>query len=96
MSHARENLHGQGVMQTSEFMATCHPPNQNGAVIHVFPLHCPVQLTFGANGVLRQLEGFTENVSRGGILLEAPEPTPREDRARTELNVPSLALRTLQ
>ena len=41
-----------------------------------FILRCPAHVTFGGNGVRRQIEASTENVSTGGILLQSAEPIP--------------------
>jgi len=42
-----------------------------------FPLNYPVQLKFGGGADLQELEAISNNISLGGILLQAPMPVPQ-------------------
>jgi hypothetical protein len=41
-----------------------------------FPLDYPVQLKLRGDGELQELEAMSSNISRGGVLLQAPSPVP--------------------
>ncbi|HUO25043.1 MAG TPA: PilZ domain-containing protein [Candidatus Aquilonibacter sp.] len=41
-----------------------------------FQLRLPVHLSFAANGLVRQLEGVSRNVSTSSLLFRANEPIP--------------------
>jgi PilZ domain len=41
-----------------------------------FPLEYPVQLVFRGNSERQELEAMSNNISQGGILLQAPSPVP--------------------
>ena len=42
-----------------------------------FPLNYPVQLKFGGDEELQELEAMSKNISLGGVLLQAPWPVPQ-------------------
>ena len=42
-----------------------------------FRLNYPVQLKFGGDGELQELEAMSNNISLGGVLLQAPWPVPQ-------------------
>lgn len=48
------------------------------------------------DGPLQQINGFTLNVSAGGVRLKLPQPLPEEQRIEVEIQTPALAGLTLQ
>lgn len=52
-----------------------------------FALRFPVSLAFSCDGVARELEGFSMNVSLGGVLIKAEDHIPLQTQVSLKLSV---------
>jgi len=54
-----------------------------------FPVDYPVQLKFRNNGERQELEAMSNNISQGGVLLQAPSPVPTNCEVQFVMTIPT-------